>query len=60
MNRVWCLLRKAIPILVITTMLSSIITVAPVFAAATPTVTSIPLTPALPRVTPVLPLTAPI
>ena len=41
MNRVWCLLRKAIPILVITTMLSSIITVAPVFAAATPTVTSI-------------------
>ena len=39
MNRFWSLLRKAIPILVITTMLASIIMVAPVFAD-TPVISS--------------------
>ena len=37
MNRFWSLLRQAIPILVITTMLASVISVVPVMGAHSPT-----------------------
>ena len=37
MNRFWSLLRQAIPILVITTMLASVISVVPVMGADSPT-----------------------